>query len=238
MKSILLALIILLRALLRNPLLLFGRLITNKHLETILVAEVHAFNPTIRVIIEAGFYDLADTKELRRYFPEARIISLEPNPHLFEEAAKNEICGLDLLMNALVESSKDCKLIEFNYQKYSGSSSLLKPLDRKIFPKIQIKDKLLVQGISIRNIMDKFDLSEIGLLWLDLQGYEINILKDIFQCGIFPTLILCEVSIIPIYKGGGSYHEIDKLMRSRGYTPRITRIPILSGNVLYENKNV
>jgi FkbM family methyltransferase len=225
-----------------NPKLFFLRVLGNKRYEEIDPYEIFNLEPNLRVIIEAGAFNGLDTKKFSELYPNSSIFALEPNPVMFSKLNLLRSPSVNILQNALVVSSLTGQSVSFKYSEMSPSSSLLDPVDRFFIPSIALDKEVNVEGISLKDLYENYNLTSLDLIWLDLQGYEMQIIEDLFRNCHFlikkVKLIQLEVSRVPLYKDSASFSEIHKLMKDFGFIDIIKRIPLNSGNVLYLNNSI
>ena len=113
-----------------------------------------------------------------------------------------------------------------NQEKYlnialsSDNNSFMKPTleNQNLFNKVSLSG--MRKKVKIKTLTDldiKFE-GTINLLKIDVQGYEIKILKGISN-EIYKNIewIYIELSEIELYKGQGSYLEIDRFLKSKGF---------------------
>lgn len=138
----------------------------------------------------------------------------------------------------------------FNLAKSSDNNSFLKPT--KTNSNLYSKVKLTGKNISV-NIkpLSAFNLKMIGinnLLKIDVQGYELNVLKGISK-ELYEQIqwIYIEVSEMELYSGQSSYREINSYLNNLGYELEKTYNKILNADkkkiiycdALYKNiKNI
>jgi FkbM family methyltransferase len=78
--------------------------------------------------------------------------------------------------------------------------------------------KVKTEEITICRIDDEFPSdTNVGLIKIDVQGYEIEALKGAFKIMQSTFIILLEVNNHNGYAGSPKYFEIDELMRSHGF---------------------
>ena len=90
--------------------------------------------------------------------------------------------------------------------------------NQKLFKKVSLsgmRKKVKIKTLTELDI--KFE-GTINLLKIDVQGYEIKILKGISN-EIYKNIewIYIELSEIELYKGQGSYSEIDRFLKNKGF---------------------
>lgn len=163
-----------------------------------------------------------------------KFVYFEPNPEAFCVLAEN--VGLDsgvVIYNcALGNTTGEA---EFYLSNNCGqSSSILKPkrhLD--ICPNIVFKGKIIV---SVKRL-DDFDISDdFNFLTIDVQGYEMEVLKGAVNALQQIKYIFCEVNQSEIYEGCPYVKDIDFFLEEHGFKRvYITRIRNKSwGNALYK----
>ncbi len=194
------------------------------------------------VIIEAGAFDGRDSIELARVFPGSKIFSLEPNqPMFYKLKSKTESYKNIVAINkCLVKQDFSGISIPFYCDEESPSSSLLKPKNNWILPKVSLNQQLDVEGVSLSSILHEYNLSKVDLLFLDLQGFEYQILEDFFlkNDSRIIKFIYSEVTILPQYENAVNVRIFNKMLKNYGFVPLIKRIPLISGNILYRNTRI
>ena len=104
----------------------------------------------------------------------------------------------------------------------SGMSSLLEPDPEalaffNLFPKLAAVER--VEEIATQRLDDLWDVPQIDLLKMDIQGAELMVLRNgwskLAQC----VAIQLEVSFVPLYKGQPTFAAIDIELRQHGFIP-------------------
>jgi FkbM family methyltransferase len=194
------------------------------------------------VILEAGAFDGADTLRFANLWADGKIYSFEPVPNLFE-ALSVKVAGyknIQIFDKALVgNSEKNIELYTFSNSEFKhGSSSILKPVAHlEISPEVKFGDVKKVSAITLDEWVIENDLTRIDLLWLDLQGAELQVLKAGAKALSITKVCHVEVSRYPLYEGGAKFSEIHELMVQQGFQLKVCRIPVVSGNALYVKNN-
>jgi FkbM family methyltransferase len=134
-------------------------------------------NENINTIFEVGARDCEDTKIFLEYFKNAKIFCYECNPEQKNICLSN-IEKYDLNSNVVFNNyglgNIKCKKNFFPYVNSNvGASSFLKRIDYEITQK-EINS---VDIETIENEVIKFNIDSIDLLFMDIQGYELNVLK-------------------------------------------------------------
>jgi FkbM family methyltransferase len=148
-------------------------------------------------VIHVGGYDGNEERWYRQWG--ARSVWFEPLP---EKHAQMRAKGLEAYQYALGSQAGTASL-------YLSDSlqccSLLEPSGHlEQYPQFGFEGSLEVQ---VRTL-DSFALKGFDMLVLDVQGYELEVLKGATATLRDVRLIYCEVAIIELYKGGALFHEI------------------------------
>jgi len=128
----------------------------------------------INIIFEVGARYGNESIELSKQFLNSKIYSFECNPNTVEMCRKNLEKYNNIVFQSYALGNKNEMLPFYSFTKNNdGASSLLKRIDFENTQKCNgnIKVKKLCDFVKENNI-DKIDL-----LCMDVQGYELNILK-------------------------------------------------------------
>jgi FkbM family methyltransferase len=151
----------------------------------------------------------------RNYYPNANIISFEP----LEEPAKtfrhifNSDSNTLLYENALGPIHKK---MEIHISKQDDSSSLLpiSGLQNDIFPGTAEKETRTVEVKTLDEILSVDSIKQPALLKVDVQGFEIDVLKGCESLLPLFEYIYVECSFVELYVGQSLAHEIISFLRA------------------------
>ena len=150
----------------------------------------NGFNPS--VIIDCGAYEGEWTKEIKRIFPDSKILLIEalPEKEKYLAKIKMEYSNVDYEMALL--GARPAENIKF-YKMNTGSSVFEEQsnVSREI---ISLPMKTLDQIVSARKI------NKISLLKLDVQGSEIEVLKGGLNTLRNSDMVLLECSFCNIIR--------------------------------------
>ncbi len=134
------------------------------------------------VILEAGGFDGSDTVVLATIVPQGKVISFEPNPPRYEEltAKTKDLSNVTSYPFALAEKNG---MITFyvcygaqDDPVYEGASSVLPPSESMTInyqgPRIEVPCCILDDWCRKNN------QNKIDFMWLDLEGFELQVLKS------------------------------------------------------------
>ena len=169
----------------------------------------------VKTILDIGSRDGYQSVEFRNWFPNAKIIAFEANQEqipLCIEVTKNH--NIEIIPKALGDYNGK---VTFNICSHNvGGSSILKisdhPRSRGWLQREQEVDILRLDTWCEQN-----NISEVDLLWVDVQGAE----KMVFNgCGnILKTVkaICTEVELSHMYNGSILKSELDNLLLDNGF---------------------
>ena len=173
-------------------------------------------------------------------WPAGRIVALEPIPALYENL-KARFYGLSnivLLPTALVGSRERYVQIwtSQNGNHHSASSILQPDTVKDVYPDLDFDNLIEVDAQSLDSLIESQQLEAIDLLWLDLQGAELDVMRGSIKSLSIVNLIHLEVNRRAFYKFGATFPEVDKFLKTAGFELLKLRMPFLSGNALYSKK--
>jgi FkbM family methyltransferase len=181
----------------------------------------------IKIIFELGTRDLLDTFKLIAYYDKSVVYSFECNPEclvecdemlsLMNDYVKDRIV---LIKNAVCEKNGYVSFYPFDITKYNnkGASSMLK-IDFSMrnhsdpdYNKPNPQKEIVVQGIRLDTYMTANNMSNIDLLCIDLQGYELSALKSLGNYLHNVKYIITETSIQSTYQNGATFKELETFL--------------------------
>ena len=153
-----------------------------------------------------------------KIFPESRIYSFEPNPPCALQLKANvaKLGNVETYDLALGETEGE---IEFHVNAHSHSSSIL-PLASshlEAFPDARESTLIRVKVSTLDKVFGDVELQHPVLLKLDVQGYELQVLRGGRDLLTRVDYVLLEASFKPMYQGEPIFVEIEKRMREFGF---------------------
>jgi FkbM family methyltransferase len=184
----------------------------------------------IKTIFELGSRDLIDAYTIQDNY-KCKVYAFECNPDCI--GLCNETVNrlgpnpnVKLITKAVSLENKEITFYPFDLTKYDnmGASSLL----IKDFSKHNVYDpdynrpnpqkEITVDGIRLDTFCEINNISNVDMLCIDLQGYELNALKSMGSYLDSVKYIITELSIDPTYKDGSSALDVIKYLADRGFT--------------------
>jgi FkbM family methyltransferase len=186
----------------------------------------------IKIIFELGSRDLIDAIKLLDYFTESKVYAFECNNDCLDECNKNYINlkedkkkKLFLIDKAVSLQNGDVTFYPFDLQKYNnmGASSMLK-IDFSLrntndpdYNRVNPQKEIIVNGIRLDTFIDENHISNIDLLCIDLQGYELNAIKSLGNYLHKVKYIITECSIKSTYKNGSTFKELNDYLTTYNF---------------------
>jgi len=147
-------------------------------------------------------------KFLRMYHNKCTVHCFEPIPEL-AKALEDKFKKFDQVTIHNKALGDENKNISFYVTNFNPASSVLKPAE----PSYTIKQTIDVDQVRLDEILN----SEIDILKLDLQGYEIQALIGCEKLLPQTKLILTEVEFDTLYENQPLFGEVDTFLREKGF---------------------
>jgi len=206
--------------------------------ENISLKIVKKYLPHKPVIVDCGAHNGSDSQRLQKYL-NAFVYSIEPVPKIFNELTTNTKHNNKIKCYNLALSDKNGFATFFVSQGESeASSSLLKPSEHLIdHPSITFNEKIIVKTMTLDTWAMENNI-EVDMLWLDMQGFEMQMLmaSQIILSNV--KVIHTEVSTKNTYEGIKLYPEFRSFLINKGFEVKLEAIPANwdMGNVLFVRK--
>jgi len=172
----------------------------------------------LRTVIDVGAYLGSFTFAMRMILPKVQLYCFDP---LEENIAQvNENLGkwgqLGTFQCALGDKRGE---VEFNLNDFRASSSILEmdPFHRKTFPETKHVHKEKVPIALLDDFLPDMKLKKMTLLKIDVQGFELNVLKGGAKLLKQVDYLLLEVTYHTLYKGQPLFGDIYKFLIRHGF---------------------
>lgn len=207
---------------------------------TISKSVIKKYLPKEPIIVDCGAHNGADSIELAKIFPNAKIYCFEPVPAIFNNLRKatKKYLNIECFQIALSDCDGEAKFF-ISSGDSDASSSLMFPTGHKsTHPGVIFDEGITVNCLTLDSWAKKTNLNRIDFLWLDMQGYELKMLKASSEILNTVKLIFTEVSLISTYEGVALYPEYRLWLESIGFKVALEAIPTGTdmGNVLFKRK--
>ena len=193
-------------------------------------AEIARYLPGDPVILEAGACDGTDTVRFARQWPGAVIHAFEPIPALYAEVRSRteQLPGVRLYPLALAGQAGRVTMHVHDPGPGGnrGTSSLLPHPSPRAW-------QTEVQAATIEEWAAAEGVDRIDLMWLDMEGVELDALNAAGPVLGTVTAVCMEVSREPYRPGTPLYGEIIAWMAEHGFRVAIDRVTLWFGNILF-----
>lgn len=190
----------------------------------------------IETVIDIGANIGQFANGIRKLLPNAKILSFEPLPSCYQQlvTSTQEDPNLKAFNLALGDETGKIKIYQ---NEFSPSSSLLPlaELHKTTFPFAQDVLELDVEIVRLDDISLTLELSEPILIKLDVQGFEDRVIEGGISVFSRASIIIIELSIVPLYEGQHLFDKIYQKLISLGflYYGNLDQAADGDGNILY-----
>jgi FkbM family methyltransferase len=181
-----------------------------------LIATYLPANPTI---VEAGAHIGVDTVQMSKRWPRGTIHAFEPIPDLFSQlqsntAKRKNVCCYPMALGKETGAAK----MFVSSGRSDASSSLFPPKAHVTYhPDILFETEIQVPTITLDHWAAEQGIKKIDFLWLDLQGYELAVLKTATAVLATVQAIYTEVNLDETYAGVALYPELRQWLEVYGF---------------------
>jgi FkbM family methyltransferase len=165
------------------------------------------FNP--RVAIDVGAYSGEWTVSFRHWFPKTRVLMVEPQPSQKErlQALAHVHSGVEFAPVLLGPAAAAGVIF---YQAETGSSVLRDPGNTAALP-------AAMEMTTLDAVTRGTPFARADFLKLDVQGYELEVLKGAEEVLHSAEAVMMEVNLIGVYQGAPLVDEAVAYMAARGF---------------------
>jgi FkbM family methyltransferase len=181
-----------------------------------ILQEIH---PSEQMIVDVGGADGTTAGIFLQQLPSAKVIVFEPLKENLEQLKMRFLLEPRVQIIDKAVGSKVGQAMLHQAQRNTASS--LYPLNQNIRDGIfsTILEETGKIPISITTLDEVFkDYQSIGILKLDVQGFELEVLKGATACLKNTTIIVLEVNNHDGYIGAPKYYLLDEFLRNAHFT--------------------
>ena len=172
----------------------------------------------IRTVIDVGSFTGGFAFAMRQMLPEAQIYSFEPLADSYEKLVRNlERYGNFQAFHTALGSSRGELTFWRNDFMASSSALAMSDLHRQSFPETARAAAVQVPVTSLDDCLGQMQLAGKILLKLDVQGYELEVLRGGMRTLGRVDYILSEVSFQSLYEGQPLFGEVYEFLKSAGF---------------------
>jgi len=179
--------------------------------------------PYVNTVLDVGANRGQFTLLAREMYPSANIIAFEAQPKLREALAR--LAGFDAHLdvhNVALGSSSGTSTLHISGKDDSSSLLAIGPRQAAEFPGTAAVTEVTVELARLDDVLSHSQLRAPTLLKLDVQGFELEVLRG--SEGLLPWVewILVECSFVELYTGQPLVGDIVQWMSTHGY--RLVRV--------------
>ena len=173
-------------------------------------------------ILDIGAHRGESIDFFKEIFPNSSIYSFEPDPDNFKELKrKHKDTNNVSLFNSAI-SDRDCTL-EYYKQSLSHLGGCLEidnhSLDSIGYAKTADNNMIQVAGRRLDSILKETAVDRIDLLKIDVQGYELNVLKGGPETLSRTQAIIVEIGFFDFYKNSSTLADVVQELNQIGFAP-------------------
>ncbi len=161
-------------------------------------------------ILDIGAFQGEWTKQIKKIWPNSHVLMVEPQESkkgFLEQVVKAYPETVSYVSNLLgPESGEDISFFEME----TGSS---------VFEEQSNVARTIINKtvISLDDLLEGQNFSNVDLLKIDVQGFELEVFKGAASTLKSVEVVLMEVSLIPINKGAPLIEEVTSFMKTHGF---------------------
>jgi|TARA_B100001057_G_scaffold313779_1_gene313891 FkbM family methyltransferase len=202
--------------------------------------EFKKYNIFPKGFIQVGAHIGQEVKIFKNLNNEAKIYLFEPQKELFQKLKiKYENDEYVSLYNLALGNSKQKQTMYKDINNDSQSSSILEPKEHLKYHSYIEFEKDHKEIIYV-DTLDSFNIDNANILCIDVQGYELNVLKGSKKSLNNVEALVVEINRKELYEGCPHVSEIDNFLKDFNYVRIVTkwwRKTIPWGDALYIKKN-
>jgi FkbM family methyltransferase len=180
------------------------------------------------IIFDIGSRDCVQSIEFYKHFPNSKIYAFECNPNTIEICKKNIEPYSDritLIEGAVCDYDGYITFYPINQEKTittwkdgnPGASSIFKS-NGKYTVETYIQDEIVTECHRLDSVMNKLGISNVDIIWMDLQGAELLALKGLGTYLQNVKYIHTEVSYREMYSGQVMFNELNNFILSNDFS--------------------
>jgi FkbM family methyltransferase len=196
---------------------------------------IQKFNLDITGVIHVGAH-VGQEYDVYKKHGIKKIAWFEPVPVTYQKLVQNLPIGA-MTYNVALGNEEGEKEMFIETVNQGMSSSLLEPgTHLKTYPNITFDSK---QTIQMRRLDSyQFPISWFNMMNMDVQGYELEVLKGSINTLKHIDIIYTEINTEDVYKDCVHVDQLDEFLGSRGFERVFTQMACKSwGDALYLKKN-
>lgn len=210
------------------------------HITSMEFIEMARSKDTIQTVYDLGANVGTWTRLAKALIPEASVHAFEPIPVYQEQylASAGKLPGVSLHK---VGAGSDNRKEKFNFSGHSSSFLDVSENLLKMFPNEKKTGEFMVDMVKLDDYVKQQQLPLPDLMKLDVEGFELEVLRNALACMKHCRYIILEVSFVERHIGQPLFHEVASFMGEQNYGllafPHKMHLaqPIFQADVLFHN---
>ena len=180
------------------------------------------------VIFDVGSRDCLQSIEFYDTFPNAKIYAFECNPNTLNICKKNienYKDRIDLIEGVVCDYDGHVTFYPINQEKTKTTWKNGNPRSSSIFKsngkytiETYVQDEIKANCHRLDSVMKNYDIDNVDIIWMDLQGAELLALKGLGAHLDNVKYICTEVSYKEMYSGQVMYNELNNFILSNDFS--------------------
>lgn len=200
-------------------------------------------------IVEIGARDCRETVSFDLLLPGSDIFTFECNPETLSQC-RNAIVGkknIKLIEKAVIDNEGTVTFYQINNEKTitehpgginPGASSIFEA-NEEYPPEKYVQNKISVPTTTLKKFSEIYNVKNIDLLWMDIQGAELLALKGAGDFIEKISLINLEVEFFSIYKNQPLFQELKSFLNEKGFRLyTFTAMGKFAGDAVFLNTHI
>ncbi len=172
----------------------------------------------IEIIFDIGSRDACQALEFSDWFPQSKIYCFEPVPQNADWCRQNIKNRENIFFEQIVISEKNEEIDFFVVKNGNiGASSILKANKNHFYGNTYDQEALRINSTRAETFIKMNNLPNVDLLWMDVQGAELNVLKSFADELKNIKAIHTEVALSHVYENATLKNELIEFMKNNNF---------------------
>lgn len=210
-------------------------LVSHRHQYGIPKAEIARHVGDAPVVVDAGAFNGVDSLEMAKLWPTGIIHAFEPVPSAFAqlEALTGSRSNVRRYQCALGAEVGSTSMFVSAGPYETMASSLLPPKEHLVdVPDVTFGERVVVEVTTLDAWAQAQGISRVDVLWLDMQGYELAVMKASPRIMAGVRAIALEVLLNEGYEGAPLRPEVEGWLHDAGFRTVLAQDDGLQGELL------
>jgi len=212
------------------------------------IAKKYLNKKNINIVVEIGARDCIETLDFYNLLHPKEIYTFECNPYtlpICREKVKG-IKTIHLIEKAVCNKNGKINFYPIDQEKTittwkdgnPGASSLFKASGKYPIEKY-VQKEIKVEAIKLKSFFEENNIHEVDLLWVDIQGAELEALKGLGEKITNVKIMHIEANFFEIYMNQPLFNEIKKYLNKKGFLLLgFNSINDYFGDAIFVNKKI